>query len=33
MKLKDGYAKFSEEELITRSDLDDLKSTRDGLIL
>ncbi|EWS71110.1 WD40 domain protein (macronuclear) [Tetrahymena thermophila SB210] len=33
MKLKDGYAKYSEEELITRSDLDDLKSTRDGLIV
>ena len=33
IKLKDGYAKFSEEVLITRSDLDDLKSTRDGLIV
>lgn len=31
--MKDGYSKFSEEELITRSDLDDLKSTRDGLIV
>lgn len=33
MKLKDGYVKFSEEVLVTRSDLEDLKSTRDGLAL
>lgn len=31
LKLKDGFSKFSEEVLITRSDLEDLKSTRDGL--
>lgn len=29
MKLKDGYSKAAEEIIVTRSDLEDLKNTKD----
>lgn len=29
MKLKEGYSKSSDEILVTRADLDDIKSTKD----